>query len=240
MRYFIIVQVFAYIFLSQSLYSQQEDRNARILFRGVVLSASSGERLPGSKVFINSSLSGLSRDDGTFSFFAHRYDTIVFNQLGYKSSRFIVRDTLRTNEFLTGIFLESDTLQIGEVVILPAFSSLRADMRNPGIIADQKLENARSNLEIASYQGRVSAGKLGDPYTNYELVRNQHMIDAIEKGGIPSSRMVGISPLLIIPAVYLLVKGAPEKPMPPGPGISQKELNEINKRYKELLDRKYR
>jgi hypothetical protein len=47
--------------------------------------------------------------------------------------------------------------------------------------------------------------------------------------------MVGLSPLLLIPAAYLLIHGLPEKPLPPWQGISPKELNDLNKRYQELL-----
>ena len=223
------------LFLVSALYAQQENRGDKILFRGVVLSASSGERLAGSRYYINKSLSGISRDDGTFSFFAFRRDTIVFDMLGYKASRFIVIDTLKSREFLTGVYLQSDTIEIGEVVVIPSLSGLKAEMMHPEIQIDQKMDNARANLNIASYQGRVDQGKMNDPYSNYEVLRQQQKTDAYEKGQLSSSRIAGINPFMLLPAAYLLLHGVPEKPAPPNRGISPKELSDLNKKYNELL-----
>lgn len=226
------------LFYASFLSGQQENRDGRILFRGVILSASSGERLAGSKVYINRSLYGLTREDGTFSFFAYKHDTIVFNMMGFKASSLVVRDTLKAREFLTGVYLQSDTIEIGEVVIVPNLAGLKSEMMNPERETDLKMDNARNNLNIASFQGRVSQSKMGDPLLNYEVLRQRQRIEAYEKGGIPSSRMVGISPLLLVPAVYLLIHGLPEKPLPPSQGISSKELNDLNKRYQELIRKK--
>ncbi len=215
------------------LWGQKENRGDKILFRGVVLSASSGERLAGSKFYINKSLSGTSREDGTFSFFAFRLDTIVFDMLGYKASQLIVLDTLKAREFIAGVYLQSDTIAIGEVVIIPNLSGLKAEMMNPQRLADQKLDNAVTNLNIASYQGRMSQGKMGDPYTNYNVLRDQQKVNAYEKGQISSSRIAGINPFMILPAAYLLLHGLPEKPEPPKIGLSSKELQDLNKKYFE-------
>ena len=206
-----------------------------ILFRGVVIDASSLVRLPGSQILINRSRSARSEDDGTFSFYAYKKDTIIFRMLGYKHTSIVVSDTLSGKEFLTGVFLETDTLLIGEVIILPRITNLKAEMMNPSITTDTKIENARSNISIASYQGRTSQGKLGDPGTNYELLRQKQKVDAYEKGGIPSDKILGFSPLMLIPAAYLLIHGLPEKPVPPKPQISSKDLEDLQKRYLESL-----
>jgi hypothetical protein len=215
------------------VFAQREDNSDRILFRGVVLSASSGERLAGSKFYINKSLSGASREDGTFSFFASKHDTIIFDMLGYKASKLIVIDTLKSKEFIAGVYLQSDTIEIGEVVILPSLAGLRSEMMNPKKLADQKLDNAVTNLNISAYQGRVSQGKMSDPLSNYDVLRDQQKQSAYEKGGIPSSRIAGINPFMILPAAYLLLHGVPEKPAPPVQRLSTKELQDLNKRYFE-------
>jgi len=227
------------LLLTCNVFSQQDKNGERILFRGVILSASTGERLAGSRVFINRSLSGIARDDGTFSFFALKRDTVVFDMMGYKPSRLIVADSLRSKEFLTGIYLQTDTTMIDEVVIIPNLAGLKAEMMNPPRVVDQKLENARSNLNMAAYQGMVREDKLGDPASNYDLLRQQQKTRAYERGGIPSDRMVALSPLMLLPAAYLLLHGPPEIPQPPARGLSQKEIGEITKRYFELLQSRH-
>jgi hypothetical protein len=216
--------------------SQRGMTGARsILFRGVVLDASSNERLGSSQIIINRSMSAISAGDGTFSFYANKRDTVVFSMLGYKPSYLIVSDTLSGSEFLTGVYLESDTLLIGAVIIVPKLTSLKAEMMNPKITSDSRIDNARSNISIASYQGRTGQGKLGDPSINYEFLRQTQKTDAYERGGIPSDKILGLSPFLLIPAAYLLLKGMPEKPPPPKTQITSKDLEDLQKRYQESL-----
>lgn len=206
-----------------------------ILFRGVMLDASSHTRLGSSQIVINRSRSAISAEDGTFSFYAYKKDTILFSMLGYKPASLIVNDTLSGNEFLTGVYLETDTLLIGEVIIVPKFTNLKAEIMNPRITSDARLENARSNISIASYQGRTGQAKFGDPGVNYEFLRQKQKIDAYERGGIPSDKILGLSPLMLIPAAYLLLHGLPERPAPPKPQISSKDLDELQKKYMESL-----
>lgn len=209
-----------------------------ILFRGVVIDASALVRLSGSRIFVNGEIRSVSRDDGTFSFFVVRSDTVTFTMLGYKPSTLIISDTIRAREYLAGVYLQPDTIDIGEVIILPRFPALGTELLNTPLSSDVYTDNARSNINIASWQGRSSVPKMGDPALNYEYLRQKQRTEAYEKGGIPSDRMVGLSPLLLVPAAYLLIHGMPEKPEPPEPKISQKELDELNKIFLEKLRRK--
>jgi hypothetical protein len=206
-----------------------------LLFRGVVIDASGQTRLSNAQITINRTVAAVSDIDGTFSFYVYRRDTVVFSILGYKPTTLFVSDTLTGKEFLAGVYLETDTLSIGEVVILPRLTNLKAEMMNSRIEPDTRLDNARNNISIASYQGRTGQGKLGDPNINYEILRHRQKVNAYEKGGIPSDRIVGLSPLLLIPAAYLLVRGLPEKPVPPKPNISTRDLDELSKKYLETL-----
>jgi len=234
---FVILIIFS--FFHNCLSQKGSIGTSPILFRGVILDASSKTQLGGSQIMINRSRSAISSENGTFSFYANKKDTIIFSMLGYKPASLIVNDTLSGTEFLTGVYLETDTIFIGEVIIIPKLTSLKAEIMNPKISSDARFENARSNMSIASYQGRISQGKLGDPASNYEFIRQQQKITAFEKGGIPSDKMVGLSPLLLIPAAYLLIHGTPEIPPPPKAQISSKDLDELQKRYMELSkDRK--
>jgi hypothetical protein len=206
----------------------------RILFRGVVIAASTDERLPGSQIFINRSYAASSQTDGTFSFFAFRLDTILFTMLGYKSESFVVSDTLKAREFLTGVYLKTDTVDIGEVIILPRLPNLRADMMNIRKQSDPQLENAVSNISNAAYLGRTTSSNLGDPTFNYNYLRQRQNISAYEKGGIASEKSIALNPFILIPAAYMLLKGLPEAPTPPEPRISQKDLDDLNKVFMQM------
>jgi hypothetical protein len=223
-------------FIIQSCYCQeQENSRTRILFRGVVMDASTLSPLTNSQVMINHVFNSVSNSDGTFSFFVNRNDSILFRHLGYKPSLLFVSDTLKGREFVAGIFMNSDTVSIGEVVIVPRFTNLKSEILNAPSKVPSIMDNARYNVAISAYQGRTTQGKLGDPAANYDVLRQRQKVDAYEKGGIPSDMIAGINPLLLLPAAYLLIHGMPEKPPPLEQKLTKQELDQIQKKYMESL-----
>lgn len=228
--------IFIMSVLTAVLSAQQAGSPVRsILFRGVVIDAETQARVPDSKIYLNGNVKVVSGTDGTFSFFAAHNDTIIFSSAGYRPVRIIVCDTLRASEFLTGIYLSPDTVNIGEVIIVPRNRSLKTELMASQLPADVQTEYARNNVNIAAFQGRTGQFKMGDPAMNYEVLRQKQKTEAYEKGGIPSDRIAGISPLLLLPAAYLILHGPPEAPEPPEPQISQKELDDLNKIFRERI-----
>jgi hypothetical protein len=211
---------------------------APILFHGIVMDASTQSKLTGTEILINRSHATASLDDGAFSFYAFKMDTIVFTMLGYKPLSVIISDTLSGRDFLTGVYLETDTVMIGEVIIIPKISSLKGELMNPQLRSDTKMENAVINVSTAAYTGRTTPSKLGDPASNYEYLSHKEKITAIEKGGIPSDKILGVNPFILLPAAYLLLHGRPETPPPPKPQISAKELEEIKQKYQEIIKKR--
>jgi hypothetical protein len=176
---------------------------------------------------ISSGRAGAADPRGMFSLYARHHDTITFTSVGYKEYRMIVRDTLRAREYVAGIYLSSDTLMIAEVIVMPRIGNIRAEIMSERPPADQELINAANNLRLSAYQGLVNASKLGDPATNYELLRQKQRYEAYEKGQIPSGQMLSVSPLTLIPLIYFLAAGLPEDPEPPVPYISAREMESL-------------
>jgi hypothetical protein len=73
---------------------------------------------------------------------------------------------------------------------------------------------------------------------NYQVIKRQQLSNAITKGQIPSDRIVGISPFMLIPAAYLLMNGFPERPSPLKPQLTEKEVEQIHRKYLETLKNK--
>jgi len=231
-RWFIILMQF--FILTCHGFSQSTGREGGlILFHGLVMDAKTEIPLAGSQVIINRSFTSVSDDEGKFAFYVNRRDTVVFSRLGYKSAILFVNDTLSAKEFIAGIYLHSDTLSIGEVIIVPRLTNLKSDLLKPRAEATTDAENAKYNMAVSSYQGRMTSDKTGDPAVNYGLLRQQQRNDAYSKGQIPSDRIVGISPLLLVPAAYLLMNGLPGKPEPLQPHLTEHEVNQIHKKYLE-------
>jgi len=202
-----------------------------LLFHGILMDANTQTPLAGSQIIINRSFASVSDHEGKFAFYVNRLDTVKFSILGYKPAIFFISDTLRGSEFITGVYMHTDTLEIGEIVIVPRFRNLKSDLLNLAGKPDPQMENARYNLELSAYQGKITQGKLGDPASNYEFLRQKQRAEAYSKGQIPSDRILGLSPFMVIPAVYLLMNGFPDKPPALQPSLTDQELRMIWKKY---------
>jgi CarboxypepD_reg-like domain len=209
----------------------------KILFSGIIRDATTLEPLPNSQIKINRASASVSDEDGTFTIRVHRKDTVIFSLLGYRTSYFYVSDTLTGNEFMAGVYMKTDTLSIGEVIIMPRIQSLKYDIFKPPATSPE-MENAKYNMAVSAYQGRIAMTQLGDPASNYSVVQQKRLRDASEKGTIPSDRMVGMSPFMLVGVAYLLINGLPEKPAPMKSNLTRQELDQINKKYLERITKK--
>jgi hypothetical protein len=220
-----------FVLISFRFYGQDEPENG-ILFQGIVMDSKTLEPLPESQLTAKRKFISATGNDGTFAVYVDVADTLVFSRIGYKSQNVIISDSLiGKTQYLAGIFMKSDTIEIGEVVIIPRMSTLRYDIMNAPTTVSPELVNARYNVAISAYQGRTSTGTLGDPASNYELLRQQQKTNAFEKGGIPSDKIAGLNPLILIPAAYMLLHGLPEKPEPMKPVISDYERDQLTRAY---------
>ena len=229
--WFILFMILVYC--SDGFSQVEKATRTKILFTGIIRDASTLTPLPDAQIKINRSFVSASDEDGTFALRVSKRDTVVFTLLGYQTVSFYVSDTLTGNEFMTGVYMKTDTLTIGEVVIMPRMQNLKYDILKAPPATSPELENAKYNLEVAAYQGKVTTGNLGDPSSNYSVIKSQFRTNAFEKGGIPSSGMVQLSPLLLIPAAYLLMNGLPERAAPMKSNLTKQELDQIHRKYLE-------
>lgn len=221
-----------FISVSSGLRGQQP---LSILFQGIVLDSGTKEPLSGAYYFIMHKSAGTADERGLVSFFARPHDTVTFTCVGYKDFRMVISDTLHAREYTAGIFMSSDTLIIEGVVVVPRLGNLRSEIMTDRKPADQKMINASNNLKLSAYQGLTGTNQLGDPAMNYQLLRQKQRTEAIEKGSIPTDKMLGLNPFTIIPVIYILAKGLPEDPEPPAPYISTRELEQIRALHDSLI-----
>jgi hypothetical protein len=227
--------VLLFLLLVTSLLTLSSQQTEPILFHGVIMDTETRQPLAGAHFQVKGRTAGAADERGMISFYARYNDTVTFTCVGYKEYHMIIGDTLQASEYIAGIYLTSDTLMIPAVIIVPRMGNIRAAIMADRPETDHEMINAANNLKISTYQGLSGANKLGDPAANYELIRQKQRVDAYEKGGIPSSAMVSISPFTLIPLIYVLAKGLPEEPRPPKPYISPHELNQIQALHDSLI-----
>lgn len=230
-----ILGICLFIGMASALFAQETAGEKLVLIHGVVLEAVSQAPLMNVHYSINSHVEGATDNEGKFSIYLYRGDTIRFSYLGHSDIIFHT-DTLPASSYVAGIFMKADTMQIGEVIVMPRMGDLRSEFMNSSGTVSQKMVNAQNNITISTYQGLTNPPELGDPGTNYELIKQKQAITAYEKGGIPSDRMLGLNLISIIPvSIYLLSNGLPAKPAPPAPRVSLSEIEKMKKAYRESL-----
>jgi len=219
--------------------AQNNSEQNYVLLHGIIMDGETELPLGNVHYIIkNLSITGATGNDGKFSIYMERTDTIIFSHLGYIDLFFSLHDTLVGNKFVAGIFMQLDIFAIGEVVVMPRMADLRTEFRSGSNQVSQDLVNARNNITISTYQGLNNQSSLGDPETNYQLLKRKQIVNAYEKGGIPSDMMVGLNFITFLPAtLYLITSGLPERPDPPKPYISQEEMERIKDIYKQNLKR---
>ena len=234
MKRFVLIVYSFFLFFFTGSGQVKENTEGKIMFRGSVFDASTFSPVSNSQIMINNAFSSVSGIDGSFSFYVNRNDTVIFRSLGYKESVFHISDTLFGREYITGIYLNTDTLTIPEVVILPGYKNLRSEIMNAKSKEPTAMDNARYNVAVSAYQGKNSTGILGNPDDNYAAINQKQKVDAFEKGGIPSNNMVGLNALLLIPAAtYLLLHGLPVNAPSYKPQLTDQEVAQVHKKYLE-------
>jgi len=217
------------------LAAQEKNTNSLVLIHGIVFDAINQLPISNAHYSINRNSGGVTDNEGKFSLYAYKGDTIRFTFLGYSDLEFPT-DTLPGNSYVAGIFMQADTVQIGEVVVFPRMGNLKSEFMNSKSDVSTEMLNAQNNITISTYQGLNNPPELGDPGINYELIKQKQTIAAYEKGGIPSDRMLGLNIISLIPAsIYLLSHGLPVKPAPPQPRVSSAEIEKMKKVYRENL-----
>ncbi|HLV42956.1 MAG TPA: hypothetical protein VKY37_11805 [Brumimicrobium sp.] len=117
MRFLSIIIVF--LFISLGAINAQEERKL-VQFSGVLVSADSLDQVSYASIVDKTSGKGTMSDYyGYFSFVTRPGDTILFNAFGFKTSSYIVPDTLKDIRYSIIHVMTPDTLLLPEVDIYP-------------------------------------------------------------------------------------------------------------------------
>lgn len=145
----ILIGLILFPSISSAQDDPKDDETSLIQFSGLVMTADSLMTIPYVNIFSKTSRRGSFSDlNGYFNFVAEKGDTIMFTCIGYKSSHYIIPDTLSSNRYSMVKLLTSDTVYLDEAVVraLPLrdmfdYVFVHAE------IPDDDMERARKNME---------------------------------------------------------------------------------------------
>lgn len=187
MRYF-----FALLVISSftSVQSQVSD-SSLIQLSGVVVSSESVEPLSYTTIFDKTRRRGVIADYyGYFSLVVVPGDTLYFSYYGYKTSTYIVPDTLKEQRYSMIHMMQIDTINLPEITVYPwpsreDFARAFLEMK-PYDDALRRAQRQLSGESLAFAAARLE----GDASLSYAYARNQHYTQLYTNGQLPVNNLL--------------------------------------------------
>ena len=193
MKYFIILflSLFTLICFSQDAKKTARDTLGVIQLSGVVVAENGLDHLPYTTVFDITTRRGVMTDYyGYFSFVSYPGDTLMFSSYGYKTSSFVVPDTLKDNRYSIIHMLQEDTINLPEVTVYPwpsreNFAKAFVEME-PYSDEFRRAQRQLSGESLAFAAARLN----GDASLAYGSVQNQMYTKIYTNGQMPINNLL--------------------------------------------------
>ncbi len=205
-----------------------------IFFSGVIFDKDSLTALPNA-IYTLGAITYSSNDKGEFHTWTKQGDVIKFSHLGYKDKYILVDDTLDQDNYLIGVFLSKDTIQLSEVIVIPRYQQLLAEAKYMPLIVTPEMVNGNYNVKASTYKALTSVPQKMDAQQNQSMVIAEHTRKNVYKGQISPDDMFGPSTerrtaytMYVLPNVRKRVVKASESYQ-----LNQKEMRFLINLYKD-------
>ena len=184
------------ILLSGKLFAQMQtisaiDSSRLVQLSGVVVSEEELTPMPYTTVYDKTQRRGVIADYyGFFSFVVYPGDTLLFSSFSYKTSTFIVPDTLKERRYSIIHILQKDTLNLPEITVYPWPS--REDFAR-AFVEMKPYEDAirRAQRELSGENLAFVAARLeNDASLAYGYASNQRYTKLYTNGQLPVNNLL--------------------------------------------------
>ena len=152
MRFMLIILILTGLKMSLRGQIIPEKRTKSIFVTGVTFDSNTKEPLSGASFRVNHQKGFVTNETGRFSFYGFPNDTIVFTYLGYSPTVLIVPDSLKSEEYVMGVFMREQAVKLAEIIILRRIGS--SSMMITQVKTDQQTMNiAQNNVDKAVVEG---------------------------------------------------------------------------------------
>ena len=170
----------------------QNNPGEKILITGAIFDKETNEPLPNAYFSVNSQTGYVANELGRFLFKGNPGDKITYSHLGYTNFEIAIPDTLKSLEYLVGVFMTKDTIMIPEVVIFPRTTG--SSIITKPEVNQQMLDQAQANVDKAVIQGLTQPVKAYDAEMNARQTMRIYQMKAQNKGMLATTEnSVGVS-----------------------------------------------
>ena len=167
-----------------------QDENKRFIQIDGLTADDKGYIVPDVSIYSKHLRRGAASDHrGIFSIISLPGDTIFFSAIGYKSTILTVPPSITGNHFITDVILVTDTIMIGEVLVLPwkTYSEFkRAVIENKPV--DPLMENMEFNLALVEQQ--IWSDMRATPGEAYRYTMQQMSDNLYTRGQMPANNLL--------------------------------------------------
>lgn len=226
--------LFILLLASTAIFAQKTE----VSFSGKVLDNETLEAIADVHIQVNQAKIGLSNTDGKFSYLLHVGDTLQFSHVSYKDAQLIVSDSLVQGNYLIGVYLSKDTLQITEVIIFPHQFQEQSVMFKDEETRQKELLNAKNNLRLSSYIAVTQRPTEMDAEMHADLAMQKFQVSAENKGLIPPDQLISFNPITAMSLIYGLIITLAEPQEPVRFEMTKKDEDLLKIYYEELRKQK--
>ena len=142
---------FAAVISLLSFVSEGQDppQPAATIIRGSILDADDLQPIPNVNVYVRHGYGTASNENGYFELPCHLADTIIFSCVGYHRVIFPVPDSIIGRSRIVGIVMQTDTIRLGEVVVLPFITYEQLKYEVAHMQPDANISLAIINVDLA-------------------------------------------------------------------------------------------
>ncbi len=187
---------------------------------GMIFDKDSLAALPYAK-FSLGNINYLSNEEGQFSFWAKQGEIVKFSYLGFKESSVQISDSLLLDNYLFGVFLTRDTLQLTEVLVLPRYEELLEKSKYMPLRITPEKTIGSKNIQASTNQALTQPELSMDREMNQRLLMKEQIQNTNYKYQIPPNQSIGFNTDQLIPITLYLserktkIKKAKRAPLSP-------------------------
>ena len=179
--------------ICSSISGQESGCKNSVFITGMVYDSKTQEPLGNTNFRINKNSGYVANELGRFSFLGCPGDSVVFSYVGYHTNRLVVPDTLKSDEYVMGVFMHEETVKLSEIIIfarIPTNSIVVTQVQS-----DEHAKNlAQSNVDKAVVESLTQSPRVYDAAMNAKRTMRTNQMKAEYKGMLVSpENSVGIS-----------------------------------------------
>jgi len=178
-----------------------------VFITGITYDSKTHEPLSNTNFKVNNKNIFTTNELGRFSFFGSPSDSIEFTYMGYQPTILVVPDTLKSGEYVVGVFMYEQPIKLAEIIILPRMPE--TSMIITPVKTDQKtMDIAQNHVNDAVVKGLTQYSKVYDADMNAKkAIRNNQMRTEYKGMLVSPENSVGVSTQSY--RTYSIIYGSP-------------------------------